>query len=131
MLVHPKLWVDWIADGQIAVLEVVSFDHAAIDAWAAAMEALRGLATPEAPFCVLHISDQVRFTPYLRRRADEAIRLWADVPGAYAFVLGDRVFGQIIRIFLSASAEVQSSQRPGRAFSDRDEAIAWLLSYSR
>lgn len=130
-LVHPKLWFEWAADGRIAVLEVVTFDNQAIDAWAAGMDTLHALATVDEPSLILHIATKVRFTPYLRLRADETIRNWAEIPGAYAFVLGDRVFGQIIRLFLTSSPEVLSSQRPGRAFTDRDEAIAWLLSYSR
>lgn len=127
-LVHPKLWFEWAADGKVAILDIVTFDNEAIDAWAAAMKALRDSWDPNEPLLILHMTTLVRFTPYLRQRAEEVIQSTAHLPGAYAFVLGDRAFGQIIRLFLTASQIVAKSSRPGRTFITREDAIAWLLS---
>ncbi|PJF42577.1 MAG: hypothetical protein CUN55_09835 [Phototrophicales bacterium] len=130
-LVHPKIYFEWAVDGRVAVLDLVLFDREAIDAWAATMDALRSIWPEDESLLVLHIATKVRFTPYLRHKADEIIRKSAHFSGAYAFVLQRGALGHIIRLYLRTSLEVSRSPRPKAFFYQRDDAIQWLLSHLR
>lgn len=129
--VHSKLSFLWLADGKIAAPKIKVFDNEAIDAWAVCMMNLCKTWPHDQPLLVLHDATRVRFNPHLREHSEAIVQTCAHLQGAYAFLLPSGGFGQVLRLYLTVSAAVSNSPRDQRAFpvSERDDAIAWLLTY--
>lgn len=111
--------------GTVMLYGFTHSDDAAVDAWAAALDAYLGSLPAGNTFCVLmDVSEKaVSFTPRTRQRTVELFTRYRAHQGRFAFLFSSRVAPYYSRIFFASLGRLAFELN---YFTDRQKALEWL-----
>lgn len=121
------LQIETLHDDHLVIFRLEDLSRETIDAWVAAHTAwIESLPTGEPSFVLLDCSTELMaFSPYLRSRATQLIRAFADTPGYMVLLVPNRFWQETMKFFFRS--QQRGTHLTTQVMTNRAEAVAWLV----